>query len=112
MSYDQKFLIAMEFSLASEILVLLILNRLLKLKKRPTDVLFAGFLATFSSIIYLWYILPNYLSGINYLIIGELLVLLFETVVLKKLLQVNWLTALLLSFTANLVSFSLGWIVL
>jgi hypothetical protein len=82
------------------------------LHKKPVDIIFAGFLATFSSIVYLWYLLPNYINGLSYLIIGETLVLLYEMIIYKKLLQLNWLNALILSFVANVVSFGLGWVVL
>ena len=112
MSYDHKFLIALGFSLVIEIIVILVLNRLLKLNKKPAEVIFAGFLATFSSIIYLWYILPNYLNGWDYLVIGEVAVLIYEMWIYRNILQIKWREAFLLSLIANFVSFLFGWFVL
>ncbi len=112
MSYDHKFLIALGFSLVIELIVVLILNRLLKLDKKPADILFASFLATFSSIIYLWYILPNYWSGWDYLVIGEVAVFMYEMWIYRNILQIKWREAFLLSMIANLASFVFGWFVL
>ena len=112
MSYDDKFILALCLSVITETLVLLCMNLIFKTRKNFWEVIFTGFLATFSSIVYLWYLLPNYLHGLNYLLWGELAVLAYEMLIIKKLLAVKWHEAFLFSLLANVCSFLLGWIVL
>ena len=67
-----------------------------------------GILASVLTLPYLWFVLPLFTNTIHYIYIGELLVFLIEGLVYYEFLEIKLTKALILSFTANLISFIVG----
>ncbi|OGJ21708.1 hypothetical protein A3K73_03120 [Candidatus Pacearchaeota archaeon RBG_13_36_9] len=115
-SYDVSFLKSLVLTVIIETLVLiLIVRKFYKIssKKIPTKYLiFAGIFCSFSTISYLWYFLPSLISDWTiYVIVGELLVFLIESVVLSFILKLSIKRSLLASFVCNFASFFIGLII-
>jgi hypothetical protein len=71
-------------------------------------VILIGLITNLVTLPFLWYILPLFLGGILYVIVGELFVILIEAGILAFGLKINYSKALLMSFIANAASFALG----
>jgi len=110
--YDQRFLLALILTVVVETIALIVLNYFFGNKNRLPDILFVGFLASFATIPYLWYILPLFWRGYMLIIIGESLVSVLEMVILKMILKIGWKRAILFSLVANMTSFLIGLLVL
>lgn len=91
--------------------VIIIYFRLL-LKQKDLSIsrlLFTGFLGSFATLPYLWFILPNYIvQKIWYVIIGESFAVLAETLIIGTMLRINLKKSFLGSLTCNLISFLTG----
>jgi hypothetical protein len=111
-SYDQQFLLALILTITVETIVLIALDYIFGNKNKLPDILFAGFLASFGTIPYLWYILPLFWGGYTLIFIGEGLVAIVEMVILKNILKIGWSKALIFSLIANMASFLIGLFVL
>jgi len=71
-----------------------------------------GFIASFATLPYLWFIFPSYIEQqIWYVILGETFAILVETIIIGAILRTKFLTSLLCSLTCNLISFSTGLII-
>jgi len=111
------FFLSLTLTLLSETGLLLFLIRKyfkIKVKKIPSPrLLFAGFLASFSTLPYLWFILPTIISSYSlYTIIGEFFVVATETIIYHFTLNLNFKKSFTLSLLCNLFSFLLGKIIL
>lgn len=111
---DKYFLPALLLTISIETALLFPALRIFaKGERQPVArILFAGLLASFATLPYLWFVLPLYLKHRYYLWIGEAGVTLIEMVILRQLLSLNWKQAFLISQACNLVSFLLGGYVL
>lgn len=117
MGYTLEFLKALALTIAIEVPLLFVGARfLLKLKPKALSnaTLFgAGILASFATLPYLWFVLPDFIPNYTlFLLIGEVSVALFETLIYWLILRVSLPKALLLSLFCNLASFGLGKILL
>lgn len=114
MLYETFFLIALLLTLIIEIPILFIfLKYIFKLKIKDSKIIFVGFLASTLTIPYLWFIFPAYINDyFIYIIIGEFLVFLFEAFMYNQLINLRIDKALLVSFVANLSSFTIGLLIL
>ena len=112
-SYDVLFLRSLILTIVIETLILiLVVRKIFKInnKKIPCKyIIFAGIFCSFSTISYLWYFLPNLITDWTaYIIVGELLVFLIESVMLYFILKLSIKRALLASFVCNFASFFIG----
>ncbi len=112
-SYDILFLKSLVLTIVIETLVLtVIVRKFYKInnKKIPAkDLIFAGIFCSFSTISYLWYLLPSLISDWTiYVIVGELLVFLAESIMLYFILKLSMKQSLLASFVCNFASFFIG----
>ncbi|CAM3787777.1 hypothetical protein [Parendozoicomonas haliclonae] len=71
-------------------------------------IVFAGIAATSLTIPWLWFILPAWLSGHWFLIIGESLVVIIEALVLSSWLRISKLRGFIAALLANLFSYWAG----
>jgi len=72
-------------------------------------VLFTGFFCSFATLPYLWFILPVVIKArIPYILIGELFVILIESVIYFFILKLDYKKSFIIAFICNLVSFLLG----
>jgi len=116
MIYEYQFLQSLLFTVIIETSVLFIFTRsYLKIqreKKSNTQLLFAGFICSFATLPYLWFLLPVVLTGrIAYLFIGELFVVFVESFLIYFLLKLTYKQAIMASIACNMSSFFLGMII-
>jgi hypothetical protein len=113
MSYGLYFFLSLLLTLAVDIPVLFLATKyLLKIKIQAKEILYWGIFVNLFSLPYLWFVFPLFISSHNYILIGEILVFLIESVVLLKVLKINFKNALILSLIANVASYLAGLIVL
>ncbi|MBU4370145.1 hypothetical protein KKG58_05350 [Patescibacteria group bacterium] len=112
MSYGFFFFLSLLLTLAVEIPVLFIsVKYLLKLKIQAKEILYWSVFVNLFSLPYLWFVFPLFISSHNYILIGEILVVLIESIILLKVLKINLKNAIILSITANVVSYLAGLII-
>lgn len=107
---DALFLLALALTVAVEIPVLIAGIHVLKPEPRPplSKILFAGVFASSWSLPYLWFLIPDLISGWLYLPVGELLVTLGESLVFWFVLELRYAPCLILSVACNGSSFIAG----
>ncbi|MDK2830857.1 MAG: hypothetical protein PWQ75_609 [Methanolobus sp.] len=111
MIYEYLFLFSLFLTIIIETSVLFLLIRFyFKIDDLSNSLLlFAGIFSSFSTIPYLWFLLPQFIDSYQDLaLIGEISVFLVEAVIYYFVLKVTVQRALILSFTCNLVSFIVG----
>ena len=110
MLFEERFLLALALTITIETIVLLALARFfLKKEKLETKaVVFAGFLASFSTLPYLWFVLPPFVDSSHYIIIGETIAVAIESVIIRQMLKIGIKKALVASIACNAVSFFFG----
>lgn len=111
MDYELLFLKSLLQTVLIETAVLLILIKLVyKFKEIGfLRLLFAGFLASFATLPYLWFVLSTYVDQrFWFMLIGESFAVLMESFILLALLRIKYLKALFTSLVCNLISFSIG----
>lgn len=110
MLYETRFLLALVTTWAIEIPVLITLIRFVfRDKTIPIiKIIGTGALCTALTLPYLWFILPPYVDAAYYVIIGETLVFLAETLILSRLLGISGKVAMICSFLMNTASFVFG----
>src|SRR3989338_1294063 len=110
MRYEILFLIALFLTLLIEVPTLVLLIKVFfKLKKLSSSkMVFVGFVATFSSIPYFWFVFPVFLDVRYLLVVGEGMVCLWEAFVYCFLLKIGFKKAVGLSIFLNLLSFWTG----
>ena len=112
MLYETKFILSLFLTLFIEIPILFLFIRYIyRLKINGFKIIFIGFIASFTTLPYLWFILPSYINVSCYVYIGEFLVFLFEAFIYNRLLNLNYKKAVLISFVANLMSFIIGFLI-
>jgi hypothetical protein len=112
--YEILFLKALFVTISVEVLVLFALIKTIfkKIQLTNTIILFAGVVASFATLPYLWFVLPQFLSNrIAYIVIGELSVVLIESLIYFFFLKIKYTYSLLLSTACNLCSFLFGLII-
>jgi hypothetical protein len=112
MSPQAKFLIALFFAIAVETGVLfLLMTRVFKVSgQRNSDVIYAGVMATASSLPYLWFVLPAFVRNYTvYTLIGEGAVAAWEALFYQMFFRIGFKRAAVLSITANAASWILGY---
>jgi len=115
MIYEYKFLISLLFTIIVEIIALFIIIKFFfkKDKIKNSLLLFTGFLCSFSTLPYLWFIIPLIVkTRLPYIIIGEAFVILIESFIIFFMLKINYKKSIIISFICNLISFLLGLLLL
>jgi hypothetical protein len=112
MSYGFFFFLSLLLTLAVEIPVLFLSAKyLLRIKILTKEILYWGVFVNLFSLPYLWFVFSLFISSQNYILIGEILVGLIESVILMKALKINLKNAIILSVIANVASYLIGLIV-
>lgn len=112
MSYGFFFFLSLLLTLAVEIPVLFFSAKyLLKLKTQAKEILYWSVFVNLFSLPYLWFVFPLFITSHNYILIGEVLVVLIESIILLKVLKINFKNAIILSVIANVVSYLAGLVV-
>ena len=111
MDYELLFLKSLVLTILIETSVLIIFFRLIVKQKDIvlSKLLIAGFIASFATLPYLWFIFPVYISPkIWYIIIGESFAILTETVIIRAILRAKLIPSFFCSLSCNTVSFLTG----
>jgi len=111
MLYEQKFLFSLLLTLIIEIPVVFVFVRHFYRHKEIeiSKIVFISFLASALTLPYFWFILPAYVfSRSIYIIVGESLVILAETVIYNQLLKLKLSESFVISLAANGSSILLG----
>lgn len=117
MLYEYEFLISLAFTIFIEIITLYLLIKCFFKddgEKISTILLFfTGFLSSFATLPYLWFIIPLFIKiRIQYILFGESFVILLESLVIFFLLRVSLKKSFYISFICNILSFIVGSILL
>jgi len=117
MLYEYKFLISLAFTLFIEIITIYLLIKYFcgydGAKISNSLLFFTGFLSSFATLPYLWFIVPLFIkTRIQYILFGESFVIIFESLIIFFLLRVNLKKSLSISFICNILSFVMGLILL
>jgi len=112
MSYGYFFFLSLLLTLTVEIIVLFLSTKYsLKIKIQAKEILYWGVFVNLFSLPYLWFVFPLFISSHNYILIGEVLVVLIESLILPKALKINFKNAIILSIIANVASYFAGLII-
>jgi hypothetical protein len=109
MEYESLFLISLLLTVVIETIVMLVYFRLTKSTIKPLPILFTAWIASFSTLPYLWFILPVFIwDNTLYVVVSELTAFVLETFIIKGILKTNALHAICCSLACNATSFLLG----
>jgi hypothetical protein len=111
MLYETEFLKALVQTILIETVVLFLLVKLvyksLKIKNRL--LVLTGIVASFSTLPYVWFILPLFIqTRVYYILISEISVVLIEWLIIQGFLKISYKKALFISFICNMASFLIG----
>ena len=111
MNYELLFLKSLALTIFIETVVMVIyFQYIVKLKEiQVSRLLVTGFIASFASLPYLWFIFPNFIDQkIAYVIIGESFAILVETMIIGAILRIKFMKSFACSLACNLISFFTG----
>lgn len=112
MDYLHRFITAFVFTETVEIIVLFLLIWFFYSKKElgVVKIVIVGFLATFSTLPYVWFVFPSMIiiSFNLYIAVSELFAFVMEAILYRLCFGFKWRMVFILSFTCNVVSFLLG----
>jgi hypothetical protein len=106
-----SFFKALLYTILIETVVLFIIfkTRLKKIPIKNGILLLTGILTSFSTLPYIWFVLPIFIKPtLLYMIIGELSVVFVESIIIWRLLTIDFKKAVVISFICNLTSFLFG----
>jgi hypothetical protein len=117
MLYEYKFLVSLAFTLFIEIITLYILIKYFfkydGAKISNSLLFFTGFLSSFATLPYLWFIIPLFIkTRIEYILFGESFVIILESLIIFFLLRISLKKSFTISFICNILSFLIGLIFL
>jgi len=116
LTYTYRFLFALVFTIFIETIILWIfIRKIFKFKDgrfSTSNIIFAGIMASFSTISYVWYIFPIliYWSFKLSSILSEIFAVLVEAVFYRFYFDMKFRYSLLISFVCNLFSWGLGYL--
>jgi hypothetical protein len=111
MGYEINFLKALLLTIVIETSVLFLLFNVFfrTLKVNNWIILLTGIVASFSTLPYLWFILPLFIkTKIWYVLISEISAVVIESVIILGLLRINYAKSILISIACNMTSFLIG----
>jgi hypothetical protein len=114
MDYELLFLKSLVLTITIETFVLILFIRLIgKLKDIGIlRLLFTGFIASFATLPYLWFVFPDYIdTKLWNIIIGESIAVLVETFIIGAILRIKFIQSLWCSLSCNAISFLTGLII-
>ncbi len=109
--YEKNFLYALLITVTIESAVVYLLMRyLFNIKLASKDAFMAGVLPSLATLPYAWFVAPMFLGNnyTLYLWVSEISGFIVEVFILAYLLKIDYKKATILSFVANLASWSIG----
>lgn len=110
LAYLSRFFKALVITEVIEISTLLLMVKFF-LKDGKTNsfrIIFVGFVCSFATLPYLWFVLPPLIDMKRYVLVVELGAVLFEAVIISQFLSAKYSKSLLISFVCNSLSYFLG----
>lgn len=111
MNYEILFLKSLLYTISIESIVLFILFKTVYKTVNVSNwiLLFIGIITTFSTLPYVWFILPTIISNkLFYIITSELTAVIIESIIILVILKIKYKNAILISFICNAASFLIG----
>jgi hypothetical protein len=111
MEYEISFLKALLLTIVIETSVLFLLFKVFYKTLNISNwlLVLTGIVASFSTLPYLWFILPLFIkTKIFYVITSEISAILIESVIIWGLLRINYAKAIIVSVVCNMTSFLIG----
>jgi hypothetical protein len=111
MEYEISFLKALLLTIFVETSVLFLLFKVFYKSLTISNwlLLLTGVLATFATLPYLWFIIPEFIkTKMWYIIVCEISAIIFESVIILGLLRINYTKAIIVSIICNMTSFLIG----
>ena len=115
MDYELLFLKSLVLTITIETVVMIMFFRLItKLKDIGIfRLLITGFITSFATLPYLWFVFPDYIdSKLWYIIIGESFAVLVEAIIIRATLRAKFIQSLYCSLSCNIISFLAGLIII
>ncbi len=109
--YEVNFLYSLVVTVLIEwIVVYLLASFYLKIELKKSDIFAIGIVPSFATLPYVWFIFPFLFKDnhLLYILVSESFVVVVEMFLLSYFLKLNLKNGLLLSFVANLASYSIG----
>lgn len=109
-SYRLMFLLALLVAVITETAMLIATSKLANYEQRSWKRMFmAGVIPSVASLPWLWYVMPNFVTmGALNIFVAEAGIVLAEAILICFILNYNYKQSLMLSFTANSVSYLVG----
>jgi len=114
MEYELLFLKCLALTILIETSVLIIFFLLIIKQKdvKISRLLITGFIASFATLPYLWFIFPIYIEQkIWYMLFAESFAVLVETIIIGTILRTTFTQSSLCSLTCNMISFLTGLVI-
>ena len=113
MLYELNFVLSLLVTLIVEIPILIFFFRyVFKTNRIPLNKLIStGVIASALTLPYLWFVLLPFVSTDYYLLIGEIIVIIVESLIYYQVIELKLKKSLLLSFIANISSYLIGIII-
>jgi hypothetical protein len=114
MEYEIDFLKSLTLTILIESVVLIIAVRVLFSEKYFSLWILAltGIIASFTTLPYLWFVLPLFIkSKIYYILVSELSAIIIETFIISGFLRINIKHAIVMSAICNMISYSAGLVI-
>ena len=111
MDYELIFLKSLLLTVIIEMAILFILSWFFSDRKgvRLSRLLMTGFLASFATLPYLWFVLPVFISDkVWYIVVGETFAVVVESFIIFSMLRIKYSKSLIFSIVCNAVSFLVG----
>ncbi|MFB9079483.1 hypothetical protein ACFFLS_06320 [Flavobacterium procerum] len=105
------FLTALLLTIFIETLILFLLfkTKYKNLNIQKQQLLFTGIIASFLTLPYVWFVFPAFIhSQFPYIITSEVFAVMIESVIICKLLKIEYKKAFWISLLCNVISFSIG----
>lgn len=106
-----NFLTALLFTILIETIILFVLfkTKYKKLQIQHKLLLLTGFVTSFSTLPYVWFVFPAFIqSRFPYILFSECFAIVIESILIYKLLKIDFKKAMLISVICNIISFSIG----
>ncbi|MDD5190096.1 MAG: hypothetical protein PHE50_03525, partial [Dehalococcoidales bacterium] len=111
LKYEQTFLVGLLLTWVIEIPVAVVIIKYLMKRQEIgiIKIIFVGLVASGLTLPYLWFVLPLYVSNnFLYLVSGELLVVIVETLIYSQFLKLKLIPSFTVSLVANIASTLIG----
>jgi hypothetical protein len=106
--YEKVFLLSLLITELLELPTVLLSYTLFIKKNINANVIITILFCSLLTIPYLWFVFPSIINTNYFILVGEVIVILVETVIYFFYLKINFLKAMIISLIANTFSYYIG----